>query len=246
MNSKLSKTKPILVSILWALLILSFYVLGGVITQSMKMNDINTKLVNGICIWGSVLIAIMYIWKSKYNFIDMGFRKIEKGTSSSVLYYLPAVALEASGFAVGILNFNFKYLLVLIFFTLAVGFAEEIYFRSLILKTLEGKGTKNAIIISSFIFGITHIGNIMGGADIFYTIIQIVFAFTFGIVFAEIFYLTKSLIPVILWHFSHDFFCYIQNSPDIKETLLFSGIQTLILVMYAIYMWTRIKKENTN
>jgi membrane protease YdiL (CAAX protease family) len=246
MNNKLLKKNPIFVSVLWALLILSFYILGGVITQSMKMNVIDTNLINGICIWASVLIAVLYIWKSKYTFIDMGFRKIEKDANISVLYYLPAVALEASGFAVGILDFNLNYLLAVIFLTVAVGFAEEIYFRSLILKTLEDKGVKNAIIISSLIFGITHIGNIIGGADILYTIIQVIFAFTFGIVFAEIFYLTKSLVPVILWHFLHDCFCYIQNSPDIKKTILFSGIQTLVLIVYAIYMWRMIKFKSAN
>ncbi|MFD3450373.1 CPBP family intramembrane glutamic endopeptidase [Microbacteriaceae bacterium 4G12] len=241
MKKMIKKKKPIFVSVLWALLILAFYIVGGVITQVLKMNEVNTLLVNGVCVWLSVLIALLYIWKSGYHFSDMGFRRIEKKSYNKVLYYFPVIILEISGFGVGIRNISLEYLLAVVFFTVAVGFAEEIYFRSLILKTLEGKGVKKAIIISSIIFGITHLGNLAGGANISHTIIQVVFAFAFGIVFAEIFYLTKSLIPCILWHFSHDAFCYIQKQPDTNGTILFAGIQTVLLVLYALYMWKMIK-----
>ncbi|MCP1452399.1 CPBP family intramembrane glutamic endopeptidase [Priestia megaterium] len=237
----IKKNKPIFVSILWALLILVFYVAGGVITQVLKINEINSLLVNGVCVWLSVLIAVLYIWKSNYHFGDMGFRSIEKKSKNKILFYFPIILVEIVGFIVGIRHVSVEYLLSVVFFTVAVGFAEEIYFRSLILKTLEGKGVKKAIIISSVIFGITHLGNLVGGANIPYTIIQVVFAFAFGIVFAEIFYLTKSLIPVILWHFLHDTFGYIQKQPDIHGTILFAGIQTVILVAYALYMWKMIK-----
>lgn len=242
MKTKLSKQKPVLTSILWALLILAFYILGGVITQVNKMNAANTKLVDGLCIWGAVLTAIIYIWKSNYTFAEIGFKHIEKGTIPIALYFLPAAVMEIIGFTVGF-NFNIKYLFATIFCTVAVGFAEEIYFRGIIFKTLEIKGIKKAIIISSAIFGVMHAGNIVGGADIFYTCIQIVFAFAFGIVFVEIFYFTKSLIPIIIWHFVHDCLTYIENTPTTQTTIILGGIQTLILVIYAVYMWRKIGKE---
>lgn len=241
MKKMIKKNKPIFVSVLWAVLILAFYIAGGVITQVLKMNEIYSLLVNGVCVWLSVLIAVLHIWKSDYQFGDMGFRSIEKKSKNKILYYFPAILMEIVGFGVGIRHVSVEYLLAVVFFTVAVGFAEEIYFRSLILKTLEGEGVKKAIIISSVIFGITHLGNLAGGANLSYTIIQVVFAFAFGIVFAEIFYLTKSLIPVILWHFLHDAFGYIQKQPDINGTILFAGIQTVILVVYALYMWKMIK-----
>lgn len=244
MKKIIGKKKPIFVSVLWALLILAFYIAGGVITQVLKMNEINTLLVNGLCVWLSVLIALLYIRKSRYHFGDMGFRRIEKESNNKILFYFPAIIIEIVGFSVGIRNVSLGFILAVVFFTVAVGFAEEIYFRSLILKTLEGEGVKKAIIISSVIFGITHLGNLAGGANISYTIIQVVYAFAFGVVFAEIFYLTKSLIPVILWHFLHDATSYIQKQPDINEVILFAGIQTTILVAYALYMWKMIKEEN--
>ncbi|GEL06413.1 CPBP family intramembrane glutamic endopeptidase [Rummeliibacillus stabekisii] len=221
-----------------------FYILGGVITQVLKMNEINSLLVNGICVWLSIIIALIYIWKSNFRFSDIGFRSIEKKSKNKILFYFPVIIIEVIGFFVGVRNVSEDYIFAAVFFTLAVGFAEEIYFRGLILKTLEGVGIKKAIIISSCIFGVTHLGNLAGGANIFYTIIQVIFAFTIGIVFAEIFYLTKSLIPVILWHFFHDAFGFLQKQPQINETILFAGIQTVILILYALYMWKMIKEEN--
>lgn len=242
MKTKLSKRKPVLTSILWALLILAFYILGGAITQVNKMNAANTKFVDGLCIWGAVLTAIICIWKSDYTFTEIGFKHIEKEAIPIILYFLPAVAMEIIGFTVGF-NFNIKYLFATIFCTVAVGFAEEIYFRGIIFKILETKGIKKAIIISSAIFGIMHIGNIVGGDDIFYTSLQIVFAFAFGIVFVEIFYFTKSLIPVIIWHFVHDCLTFVENTPATQTTIILGGIQTLILVIYAVYMWRKIDKK---
>lgn len=239
MKTKLSKRKPVLTSILWALLIISFYILGGATAQVNKMNATNTNLVQGLCIWGAVLTAIIYIWKSDYTFTEIGFKHIEKGTIPIILYFLPLAVLEIIGFAVGF-NFNIKYLFAAIFCTAAVGFAEEIYFRGIIFKILETKGTKKAIIISSVIFGVMHAANIVGGADIFYTCLQIVFAFVLGIVFAEIFYFTKSLIPVIILHFLHDCFGFIENTPTTQTAFILGGIQILILVIYAIYMWKKI------
>lgn len=243
MKLKLSKRKPILVSILWALLILPFYVLGSILTQKMNMNDVNTKLVNGLCVFLAVFTAIIYIWKSDYSFSNIGFRKPEKNSSRSVFFYFPPIIIELLGFIAGF-NFTINYLFSVIFFTIAVGFAEEIYFRGLIFKTLEVKGIKKAIIISSIIFGIMHLNNVLGGADILYTLIQIVYAFAFGFVFVEIFYLTKSLIPVILWHFIHDCLNYIQNTPDMQVTIIFGGIQAVILLIYAVYMWRKIDFKN--
>lgn len=246
MEKTLTQRQPVLVSVLWALLLLAFYTLGGIITQINKMNEINSMLVNGAIIWISVFVAVIYLWRSGSNFADRGFRAIQKGANASALYYIPAVIMELVGFAVGFSNLNIRLILVVLFFTLAVGFAEEIYFRGFILKALEVKGIKKAILISSVIFGVTHLGNLIGGANVLYTVIQVIFAFVFGIVFAEVFYLTKSLIPVILWHFLHDFTSIIQKDPNINELIVFAAIQTVILIIYAVYMWKRIKVLDKN
>lgn len=234
------KIKAIISSILWALLILLFYIMAGVITQVMKMNDIQTRLIQGGFVWLSVLTAFLYFWISKKSLKSYGFRKVQKSNRSIVLWYIPIIILELSGLSCGLVKLSFTYIMVNLFLTIAVGFAEEIYFRSIILNTLKKLGLKKAIIISSIIFGVSHSANIAGGKDVTLTIIQIVFAFVIGIVFSELFVLTESIYPVIIWHFIHDFLCYITVQPKLSTILVFSGFQTLILITYAIVLWRKL------
>lgn len=245
MRKFLSNSKPVAVSVLWAVVILVFYVLAGVITTINKSNETNTMLIRGVCVWGAVALAAVYIGRSRYSFRDMGFRKMEPDVIKKFMFFLPAIAIEAVGTVVGFRKINALFVLAVFFFTLAVGFAEEIYFRGIILKVLEGMGVKTAVIISSIIFGVTHMGNIAGGEGVFKTLIQVVFAFVFGIVFAELFLLSKSLIPVIAWHFLHDFTSFLQNEPDMNAVLPWVTLQTVLLIVYAIFMWNKLKTVKT-
>lgn len=234
------KIKSILKSILWAVLILVFYTIGGATSQIMKMDKVQTLFVQGICIWLSVLVALVYLWKSNKPYKAYGFQGVVGNIHKFVLWYLPAILIELIGLFAGFENNTVKYVLVALFMTLAVGFAEEIYFRGIILRTLEGLGYKKAIIISALIFAVTHIGNVLGGADVMLTLIQISYAFIIGIVFAQLFIITKSLYPVILWHFVHDFLCYIQKEPDTKTTIIIGGLQVIILIVYSVILWRKL------
>lgn len=246
MNQSNSKIKPVLKSVMWAVIILLFYTLAGVLTSILKPDDTNTMLIRGICVWGSVLLAVLYIWRSKYSFSGVGFRKMEPGVFKKFMYFLPAIVMEAIGLVVGFKKISVGFVAAVFFFTLAVGFAEEIYFRGIILKVLDGMGIKTAVVLSSIIFGVTHLGNIAGGANIFETLLQVVFAFIIGIVFAEMFIISKSLIPVIIWHFLHDFTSFLQVAPEVNTVLiLLTALQTVILIIYAIFMWRNLKSVNT-
>lgn len=237
------KIKPIFKSILWAVLILVFYSVGGAISQIMEMDIIQTRFVQGICIWLSVLFAFGYLWKTNKSLKDFGFQRVMKNTNKLVIWYLPAILIEVMGLFVGFENNTLKYIFVTLFMTLGVGIAEELYFRGIILKTLDILGIKKAIIVSALIFGVTHIGNVMGGADLFFTLIQISYAFIIGIVFAQLYILTKSIYLVIFWHFLHDFLCYIQKEPDTKTTIIIGGFQVFILVIYSIILWRKLPEK---
>lgn len=240
------KDKSILKSILWAVLILVFYTIGGAITQIMEMDKVQTLFVQGVCIWLSVLVALVYLWKTNKSFNEYGFNRPNGNIHKIVLWYLPAILIEVVGLFVGFDNNTVKYILIALFMTIAVGFAEEIYFRGIILRTLEVLGSKKAIIISALIFGVTHIGNVIGGADVMQTLIQISYAFIIGIVFAQLFIITKSLYPVILWHFVHDFLCYLQKEPDTKTTIIIGGLQVIILLVYSVVLWKKVPNKKVS
>ncbi len=236
------KKRPVLSSILWAIIILLFYVLAGVITQVIGMNDIQTKFTQGICIWLSVILAIQYMKKSKVGFNSFGLKLPDSDSYKKVLFYLPAIIIELSVLLMGFPDNNILYIITILFMTLAVAFAEEIYFRGIIITILKELSIKKSIIISSIIFGLTHAGNIMGGSDIFLTLLQIIISFAFGIVFAEIFIITKSLFPTIVWHFIHNLFVYVGVQLDVKTNIIYAIFQIIILIIYAIFLLKKLPK----
>ena len=79
-----------------------------------------------------------------------------------------------------------------------VGFLEELIFRGLLFEAMREESERAATIVSAVTFGIGHIVNLLNGADILQTLLQIIYAVAAGLMFTAIFYKTKSLIPCIV------------------------------------------------
>ncbi|WP_346940528.1 CPBP family intramembrane glutamic endopeptidase [uncultured Clostridium sp.] len=211
------KDKPILKSIIWTFVILIFPVVSGVITQVLMMNNIQTMFIQGCFMLISLIIPIVYMWKFKISFKKIGLIIIENGSAKKVLFFLPLVIAEAPFLLVGIRLNSIKYIITLLFFTIAVGISEEIYFRGIILKLLEEKYPKKKSIIIS--------------------------ALVFGIIAAEIVTITKSLIPIIIWHFVFNFVNYITLATGVNEIFVI-GFQEIIMIIYAYNLWSKISLKN--
>ena len=126
--------------------------------------------------------------------------------------------------------------------TLVIGFAEETFFRGLILNTLLPTGTIDAVVLSSFLFAILHFLNIIGGTwDPLFTIVDSVAAFGLGITFAAIRLRTGSIWPLVGIHALFDFTSLISlgginvpvQSPRVLFTSVFFGI---VFVVYGLFL----------
>lgn len=135
--------------------------------------------------------------------------------------------------------------IILLFFTVAVGFNEEIYFRGLALKFIEEKGRKKAIIWSSVIFGVLHLVNALNGKNALYLVLQMMFALLVGFVLVEIVSITKSLWVVIAWHAAHDYISSITGETLDTTALIILAIQVGILLVYAICIWKKSNIDDT-
>jgi len=121
---------------------------------------------------------------------------------------------------------------------LGTGVFEEVLVRGLILKILllkmgqTKKGIINACLISSAIFGIAHIVNIIVVGELLPVITQVVYATFIGVFYAALFLRTKTLWIPILFHgltnVSTQIFSVLvspevmqnQAEPSVIETLL--------------------------
>ena len=114
-------------------------------------------------------------------------------------------------FLLGDLNFNHWYLRnptplnrgwFLFIMMLIPGIWEEIAFRGVILNLQIEKFSKiTAVIVNGVIFGLFHLVNLVWGADLYSTLLQVIYASCLGIGLAYLYMNTRSLIPCILIHY---------------------------------------------
>lgn len=163
----------------------------------------------------------------------------------AVLGFVPLIGVEVLGLLLGIQpKMSVAYVLSLFVFTLAVGIGEEVFFRGIVLNILKRETQRTAILGSSLLFGFLHLANLAGGVSGEYAILQVIFAFLFGFIAANIVVITKSLVPVIVWHVAHDFIALLSGDVLNSVSLLVLCAQLLIMALYAVYLWKQTARRH--
>ncbi len=113
----------------------------------------------------------------------------------NLLWLLPYGLLPAANLLAGPLSFGGW---AEIFVMLWVCVVEEIAFRGIFLCYVPGK---QGILLSAAVFALLHGANLLAGADVFYTLLQMALAFGMGICWGGIRCRFGSIIPCIFLHF---------------------------------------------
>ncbi|MGV8906831.1 MAG: CPBP family intramembrane glutamic endopeptidase [Acetobacterium sp.] len=244
MNLFFSSRHPLRSAILLGLIPILFAILSGFISAIFSLGISQILIAQTLSFIISILVGFLLMKQSKLGYENFGFRGLEIQTNPKVLYFTPLIVAELLPFINGFdANISLIQIGLLFLFAAVVGINEELFFRGLIYKILSTKGVKYAVIVSSLLFGIGHVTTALSGSEPIYVAILIIFAGLFGLVCAELVVITKSIIPVILWHGLHDFIANIT-----LETISTLGIsiliaQTLILFIYALFLWRQLEFE---
>ncbi len=247
MKKSYSQKHPYTSVILIGLLCTFMTALGTAVPQIIGLDSNVQIVVTTVFLIISIAIGIVIMKKSRFTLSDYGFRKSEKDTYHKVWWYIPLLAVEILPIAIAGFSSEITVLqyIILLLFTVAVGFNEEIYFRGLAFKFMEEKGRKKAIIWSSIVFGVLHLINVLNGKNALYVVLQMFFAFLVGFVLAEIVSITKSLWIVIIWHAAHDYISSITGEALDRTALIALAIQVGILLVYAICIWKMSNVDDT-
>lgn len=246
MKKSYSQKHPYTAVILIGLLCTFMTALGTAVPQIIGLDANVQIIVTTAFLIISIAIGIFIMKKSRFKISDYGFRKSKKDAYYKVWWYVPLLAVEILPIAIAGFSSEVTVLqyIILLFFTVAIGFNEEIYFRGLAFKIMEEKGRKKAIIWSSIIFGVLHLVNALNGKNALYLVLQMIFAFLVGFVLAEIVSISKSLWIVIIWHAAHDYISYITGEALDTTALIVLAIQVGILLVYATCIWKRSNIDN--
>ena len=122
-----------------------------------------------------------------------------------------------------------------------VGFLEEIIFRGFLYQAMAKDSERSAIIVTSLTFGIGHIINLLNGAELVPTLIQIVYATTAGFMFVSILRKGNSLWPCIITHSLVNALS-IFNEPTTITTYIGPIILIVVSVFYSIYINKKVQE----
>lgn len=194
----------------------------------------------------AILLGLLLIGMAKENdYSRLGLTTKTAIPWKTVLFLLPMVVVASVNLWHGI-DIRFEvldmvwYILSMIF----IGFIEEILFRGYLLQLLLKKSVKVAIIVSSLTFGLGHVVNLLNGAEVVPTILQLVYAICIGLMLSVFMVKVKHLLPCCFFHgmlnalaaFSN------ENGQTIGYQVTVCVAISVISVAYAWLLWRRIKE----
>ena len=93
----------------------------------------------------------------------------------------------------------------------------------------------------SITFGIGHIINLLNGADILPTLMQIIYATAGGYLFVTLFYKSKSLWPCIITHILVNSLSIFNGTENVISIWIAPVFLTVVSILYAMYINKTIK-----
>lgn len=180
---------------LFCMVIIVVYILvNSYCMQNFGIEDYRSSIINTIF---SIALIVLMILLNRIKYY--GLKKVTN--LKKYLYFVPLFVIVSVNLWNGInINNSSSEIIFHILTMVNVGFIEEIIFRGFLFKMMAKDNVKSAIIVSSITFGIGHIVNLLNGANLIPTLIQICYAISIGYLFVIIFHKSKSLIPCIITH----------------------------------------------
>ena len=138
---------------------------------------------------------------------------------------------------------NYDDIAVMLITSFLVAIYEEVIFRGIGLGSFLSSGISplKAILLSSIIFSLFHVGNI---TDIRFNIIYLLLnTFIMGFILGYIYYKTKNILLVIVIHFLWDFTVFInQKLPTVEIGTVTTIILFTTTILYFSWSIKKIRK----
>ena len=217
------------------LLIVLYVVINSYCMQNFGLEDYRSTIINTVF---SLAVLALIVSLKRVDYYGL----VKVTDAKKYLYFIPLLLIVSVNLWNG-LNINSTPGKI-IFYMLSmvnIGFLEEIIFRGFLFKMMAKDNLKSAIIVSSITFGLGHIVNLLNGADLVPTLMQICYAVALGYLFVIIFYKSKSLVPCIVTHIVIDVLS-VFNVENSLSVYIIPVFLIVVSVGYAVYINKRVEK----
>jgi membrane protease YdiL (CAAX protease family) len=225
---KLYEKKEILFAVLW---IVAYCVILGTIRGN--FGDDSIYMLLALIVFTAGIAAFVKVNHLEQKYGLAGWPKELK----RYLFFLPVWILATGNIWDG---FAFSYqgvsLVYAVLSMILVGFVEEMLFRGFLFRAMLVRDkTIVAIIVSAVTFGIGHIVNLFAGQASFETVMQIVFAVSWGFILTMVCYKGGSIIPCIIAHSMIDALSLFGADNELADWI-YIGATIVTAIVYCIYL----------
>jgi membrane protease YdiL (CAAX protease family) len=184
-----------------------------------------------------LLLSALHWWR------ETGFARGLTGQGVK-LYIVPIVFIGLPSLVQGVAGSIHTAVFDIALVALLIGFVEEAFFRGLIMRTLLPKGVLFSAIVSSVVFALMHLTNLLGDVPPAYVIGQLLVTFGMGLFLAALWLRTGSIWPLILLHAVRDFggLVAIRVDPrsflstNYQSAIIGGSILSVLLIAYALFL----------
>ena len=217
------------------LLIVLYVVINSYCMQNFGLEDYRSTIINTVF---SVAVLALIISLKRVAYYGL----VKVTDAKKYLYFIPLLLIVSVNLWNGLnINHTPEKIIFYMLSMVNIGFLEEIIFRGFLFKMMAKDNLKSAIIVSSITFGLGHIVNLLNGADLVPTLMQICYAVALGYLFVIIFYKSKSLVPCIAAHIVIDVLS-VFNVENSLSVYIIPVFLIVVSVGYAIYINKRVKE----
>lgn len=235
---KLFEKEPIWFAVAWIIV----YVMGFSAADGLSETIGVPKLLT-VCV-GLLLSAALLGFIGKSGLKEyFGLRAVQ-GDWKPFLYFVPLLIISSASSWSGLALTQPLHLAVLAVAAMClVGLLEELIFRGLLFRAMCRDNVKVAILVSSLTFGVGHIVNLLMGAPLLDTLLQLVYASAVGFCYTAIVYVGGSIWPCVISHAVVNSLSVFALESSVTMDIVTAVAQTALGIGYGAYILRRGKKE---
>jgi membrane protease YdiL (CAAX protease family) len=226
------KKNPLGFALMWIGIYVVSLSLADALSQAIGVEKLLTA---PLCL---VLTAVLFCWLKGQALLETYGLAHPAGRLRPWLHYWPLLLLISTNLWGGVaLQDSVAETLLYVLSMLCVGFLEELIFRGFLFRALCRDSVKTAIWVSSVTFGIGHIVNLLNGAALLPTLLQLCYATAAGFLFTVMVYRWGSLWPCIVTHSLLNSLSAVAAPKSQTLQLITAVVLTAVALAYALWIW---------
>ena len=228
------KKNPLGFALMWIGIYVVSLSLADALSQAIGVEKLLTA---PLCL---VLTAVLFCWLKGQALLETYGLAHPAGRLRPWLHYWPLLLLISTNLWGGVaLQYSVAETLLYVLSMLCVGFLEELIFRGFLFRALCRDSVKTAVWVSSVTFGMGHIINLLNGAALLPTLLQLCYATAAGFLFTVMVYRWGSLWPCIVTHSLLNSLSAVAAPKSQTLQLITAVVLTAVALAYALWIWKR-------